>query len=720
MRKALHIVILCTWPFLGQAQLPFGSFDEEFTTIYVEVDDGMESGYRKETITEDTEGNIWVSTNSGILRYDGFQCINFSKFLKRKFSETVKVDQERLVLADSLGQIWIGGAKGLSVYDIHEGTYNRVFLDHPKYHENFRNTVFNLIIFLDKLYVGTENGLYIIDLSTHEVVGSYNTNGEISPGRDHTDFKVQGVYPNISDTILYLQLNDGMHVINLKSNRERLITTCEIKQYEGLPKFEHSFHQGAVFGDYIIAGSWDSGITHFNIKTEEYDIFLPDPTRTKRPTPNILKSTQALNDSIIFHTGRNYGLLYYEFPERKLTMIEGSPYLDYLGLIDSYGHFWVGGSLGLYRSKRQLSQPSSKRRSLQIGEAISEGESLGYVSLENIRKIDLKEAQDDLNLYVSLTQSYDLDSVQYLYKIDNKSWKTINDNTIRLNAISGGNHSLMVRAVFDDTVFEKQLTIYRYIPWYKLWYYQALFGFVLSLLLYLLYRRKLKQELEKEKIKSDYEIKIAKLNTSALRSRMSPHFLFNTLNSIKHHALFKSKEETGEYITDFSFLIRGILEYSELDYIPLKDDVEWIQKYMDIEKRRFRTPFSVEISMDPNINLENEVIPPLLIQPFVENALWHGLLHKEGEDNKILLSYSSIESGYKVEIIDNGIGRKAAQKFKNENEDKKKSLGMKITQERINQLSKLNKYEIRFEVEDLYDQNDNPLGTRIVLLFNRK
>jgi len=673
------------------AQLPFGPFDDEFTTLYISVDDGMESAYRKEMITEDLHGNIWLTTNNGVLRYDGFQCMNFTNFLKDKFPEKVKVDQERVVLADSLGQIWMGGAKGLSVYNLAHGTYEKVFLSPPKYKEDFRNTVIRFFVFHGQLYVGTENGLFIVDMTTHEVIKAYKTNGPIHPSRNHTDFTVQGVYPHLSDSLIYLQLNDGMHIINTKINRESLITTCELPGSEAgaYGRAEHWFHQGVVFGNYIIAGSWGTGITHFDMEREVYEVFLPNPKQQLTPNPNIFKDAKAINDSIIFLPNPDFGLFYYEFPERKLTRFEGTPSgLHHLGMIDSYGHYWIGSTTGLYRSNRQ------------------------FITLENIEKIDLEEYQDNLTVYISFTQSYDLPDILYQYRLDDNQWESIDNNILKLYNISGGNHDLEVRAQSGDIQFSKHLSLYRFVPWYKRWYNILMITLLISGILYLVYRWRLKQELEKERIKSDYELKISQLNTSALRSRMNPHFLFNTLNSIKHHALFKDKEETGEYITDFSQLIRGILEYSDRDFISLSEDIEWMKNYINIENRRFRNPFAFSLRIDQELDLDKLRIPPLLIQPYVENAIWHGLQYKK-DTRKLTIRYDILPDGYSIEIIDNGVGR--SHGLKKIAKSQKKSLGMKITKDRINQINQNKNANIEVTILDLYDHVQKPSGTNVYI-----
>ncbi len=721
MNRLLYIILFSICAFSGQAQFPFGIFADEFQPIPVGNDDGISNTTEKYFFEEDDEGVVWICTDQGLIRYDGFQAINVSRYFKSKFPDLTLSAFVEDVEIDDLRQLWMATPKGLSVYDLKNGTFKNIYLDDAKYPENMRNNLIQLEPFGGNIAACSRNGVYIIDIHTLKVIESYLTDGEAYDHRQSTTHTIHAIYPNFSDSMLYIQASGGMHVINHSSHQRNTYKADfiykEKERYWGDHK--HWFYQGAVLDSMIYSASWGAGIVGFNMNTNTFSNFFPDPTHTLKPNRNILKSLRTLNDSTMIVNSHYRGLYFFNHLKRQLTEIEGSPSAPFEPLIDSHGHYWIGAAKKIFRSNRQLARTGEKYRSLQIGEAFSNGQSLGFISFENKSEILLEEIQDKLKLLVSLSHPFDIE-YQLQYSLCNREWKTIENNMLHLESINGGHHTLSVRAVVDQNIFEtKVISIYKYVPWYKRWYYIALCLLGLALLTYVISNYRIKQALEKEKIKSDYEIQIAKLNTSALRSRMNPHFLFNTLNSIKHHVLFKNKDETGDYITDFSFLIRGILEYSELDYISLRDDIEWIQKYLDIEKRRFRTPFSVEILIDPNIDLENEDIPPLLIQPFVENALWHGLLHKEDKDNKISLSYTSLKKGYQVTIADNGIGRKAAQNFKTDKEEKK-SLGMVITEERIEQISKLNRYDIAIDIKDLYDEKGNALGTKIILTFKRK
>lgn len=669
-------------------------------------------------MSEDQQGLIWMASNRGVLRYDGFQCINISKYLKEKFPDKVKSNQENTVFADSLGQVWMGGNKGVSIYNLHTNEYENIYLDAPLYPENYRNQIKRFVVFNGEMYVCTNNGLYILNMSTLEVNRSYLTSGKIQEDRHNTFHAVQGVYPNLKDSLIYIQANDGMHILNKYTDEERIVITDKLAKSEYWGDNKHWFYQGTVVDDVIVTSTYNTGIVHFDINKEAYDVFLPDPTRKIKPNRNIFKSLTAFNDSISILTGASNGLFIYEYPEKNLTKIIGAPHFGNWGLIDSHGHYWAGKWGEVFRSIRVLGTIGHKYQSLQLGEAFSKGISLGYPTFENMNRIDFEESQNNLKMFLSLTHAYDYDSMVYEYRLCSNEWTLIEENILNIESIKGGLHKLELRARSDETIIDScSIDLFRHVSWYKKWYYLLTLFFTLGFISYLISNRRVKLALEKEKIKSDYELKIAKLNTAALRSRMNPHFLFNTLNSIKHHAIFKAKEETGEYITEFSQLIRGILEYSELDFLSLDEDIEWIRNYINIEKKRFKSPFLSSIEVDPALDLEQEKIPPLIIQPFIENCIWHGLFHKSQGHRKITLQYAKLDNGYQVVILDNGVGREKSKKLNNKGTSKKMSLGMKITQDRFDQINSTSAMKVFNRIYDLYDDNGNANGTKVILQF---
>ncbi len=211
------------------------------------------------------------------------------------------------------------------------------------------------------------------------------------------------------------------------------------------------------------------------------------------------------------------------------------------------------------------------------------------------------------------------------------------------------------------------------------------------------------------------EKQLLTLEQTMLRSQMNPHFLFNSLNSIKLYIINNEKKNAVYYLNKFSKLVRKILEASSLKEIPLAEELETIDLYMNIENIRFSNEINFTISVAENIDTHTIKIPSLILQPFLENAVWHGLSSKDGE-KKITLNVNKSNDGFiHITITDNGIGRTEAEKIKKNKVLKRKSIGIDITKERLTNFSKDYQNSFNIEIIDLFDENKKPTGTQVVL-----
>lgn len=208
---------------------------------------------------------------------------------------------------------------------------------------------------------------------------------------------------------------------------------------------------------------------------------------------------------------------------------------------------------------------------------------------------------------------------------------------------------------------------------------------------------------------------ITSVEMKALRSQMNPHFIFNSLQSIQNFLISNKPEDANEYLLKFSKLMRLVLENSQMQDVTLKDDILTLELYMQLEKLRFTKPFEYEIVVEASVDIDADTIPPLLLQPFVENAIWHGLQYKTDSGN-ILIRIKKEKDMLICVVEDNGVGRSNMQKLKNP-VMKKESLGMKLTEERIILLQKIRGVKATLRVVDLYNEKNVPEGTRVEVLL---
>jgi LytS/YehU family sensor histidine kinase len=209
--------------------------------------------------------------------------------------------------------------------------------------------------------------------------------------------------------------------------------------------------------------------------------------------------------------------------------------------------------------------------------------------------------------------------------------------------------------------------------------------------------------------------KILTLEQDMLRSQMNPHFIFNSLNSIKHYIINSEKENAVYYLNTFSKLIRKILIASKEKDISLADELDTMELYMNVENNRFSNQIEFKISIEDGINIKNIKVPSLILQPFLENALWHGLSSKE-KDKRISLDVKQKDKMHVViSITDNGVGRKFAEEINKRKTLKRKSLGIALTKARLENFSKRYTKMYNLNIEDLYEDNGKACGTKVIL-----
>ncbi|WP_419495038.1 tetratricopeptide repeat-containing sensor histidine kinase [Chryseobacterium bernardetii] len=209
------------------------------------------------------------------------------------------------------------------------------------------------------------------------------------------------------------------------------------------------------------------------------------------------------------------------------------------------------------------------------------------------------------------------------------------------------------------------------------------------------------------------QVKNKKIALQSLRREMNPHFIFNSLNSVNHFIATNNELEANQYLTRFSKLMRGVMENSTDDFIPFQQELDLLQNYLALEKTRFADKFDYEIDVDESLNLQSLQVPGMLVQPFLENAIWHGLRYR-AEKGFLKLSFEKSEQYLKITIEDNGIGIEESKKQKTRHQKTREGRGMKNTLERIQLLNDLYKKNITCSVKD----KENNSGVLVTIQIN--
>jgi sensor histidine kinase YesM len=345
-------------------------------------------------------------------------------------------------------------------------------------------------------------------------------------------------------------------------------------------------------------------------------------------------------------------------------------------------------------------------------------------------RLNLTYKQNYFTINFSSPDHRDNVALQYAYKLED-----YDDNWIycgrRLSAsytnVPGGNYRFLVKVIDNQGKQQEKITafnIYVKPPFWETWWFRLLmFGVFLAIVYWFwqLFRKRQEERKlieEKERKLLEFNKLLAESKLTALRTQMNPHFVFNCLNSIQECIVFEKYKEAQHYLQKFSRLMRLVLQNSDKNLVPLSQEIEMLNLYLELEKLRFTEKFTYEIIYDEDeIDTESIEIPPMLLQPFVENALWHGLLPKK--DNRVLtLSFELLHDDILVcSIDDNGIGRQKSYLLKKNQTSTKKhvSKGIRITQDRLNLISLQYNQHARIEIIDKEDAEGNPTGTKVVI-----
>lgn len=303
--------------------------------------------------------------------------------------------------------------------------------------------------------------------------------------------------------------------------------------------------------------------------------------------------------------------------------------------------------------------------------------------------------------------------VEYRYRLEgyDTTWNYTNERTIRYFNIPDGDYRFMVSAKNENGFWnEKPATFSFYIPKHfsQTWWFRLLFVLSCIIVAWLVVRIYIKQRRLRERMTSD--MLLAELNT--LRSQMKPHFIFNSLNSIQHFILERDEESAHLYLTHFSSLMRKILDNTRQNTISLATEAETLRLYLELEKLRFGENFRYSIFIAPEIDAAVIEIPPMLIQPYAENAIWHGLLLQK-ENPELKISFTVAAKELRCVIEDNGVGREKSREMQKQR--KHTSAGMKNIEERIAILNRVAHSNISILIEDLIHPGGSAAGTRVTI-----
>lgn len=335
---------------------------------------------------------------------------------------------------------------------------------------------------------------------------------------------------------------------------------------------------------------------------------------------------------------------------------------------------------------------------------------------------DLKIPHDRNNIRIEYSGiSYrSAGNISYRYRLAglNDTWQTTHDSYLSFPSLASGKYELQIIATNKFGVRSEMLHIPFIIEallWERTWF-RALVIILIGLILWIFVNLRITRVKKQNDEKISISNRLAELEQMALKAQMNPHFIFNSLNSLQHYVIEKDVAGANKFITEFSRLIRLTLDMSTKTSITIYEEISYITTYLELEKTKFEDKFSYEVKVEPGLNAADWDIPPMILQPYVENSIRHGVRNRRDKLGHIVVSFSRDEAYLICVVEDSGVGRETAAQFKSQMPIEYQSKGMTLTAKRIEMLNRDRSAPVLITIEDLYYEN-KPAGTRVTVRF---
>ncbi|OFX52044.1 MAG: hypothetical protein A2046_16620 [Bacteroidetes bacterium GWA2_30_7] len=331
--------------------------------------------------------------------------------------------------------------------------------------------------------------------------------------------------------------------------------------------------------------------------------------------------------------------------------------------------------------------------------------------------IELDYDKNEITIsYVGLSFK-DAGNLEYRYKLEGTTgnWQTTRLTHIQYSKLAPGDYNFIVYASNENGVWSKTPAKISFVIhpafWQTIWFRLLFILFIIAIVTMIyLYRLKIIKERNKLSQKAN------KYMLLSMGKQLNPHFIFNSLNAIQGFIFKNDKQSSNEYISEFALLMRKTLYNSQNDFIPLADEIELLTSYIKLEVMRFNNKFTYEITVDKQLEIANWKIPPFILQPYIENAILHGLRYKD-ETGHLILKLNYVNNHILCSVEDNGIGREKSEIINKENRKGHISMASKITDNRINMINSLHNFNISMKYFDLQNENGLATGTRVDFVF---
>lgn len=672
------------------------------------------------SIYKDKKGNLWLGTAGlGLVRVDSNSWDVYSASFHSLKKNTVNT-----IYQDSSNILWLGTNIGLITFNIQEETFQEPYLhlttQQIKLWDVKEWRIWSIVEDLSRaLWFGTlRQGLYKLDKKRTEITPYLHIFNSRSTKTDSSAIWLNdGAFCSYRDRYgnLWFGTNQGLY-----------------KLYKGTQHFQIYSHKSAdstsishnhvwyihESGDGTIwLGTSGGGLNALNPRTGSFTHYTEENGLPSNIICGILEDS---HNNLWIST--NKGLARFNTRSKKVTSFgvgDGlfiSEFHFKTCFKDSDGSMYFGGTGGYVHFHPDSISTNTQFPLLAFTSfKVFDRELTADTAVAWKREVRLDHTSNYFSVeFAALDFSNPLKN-SYRYRLIgfDEQWRETDGSRpyASYTNVPPGEYTLWLQGSNSDGVWnEKGISLKVIIEpaWWQTWWFKIavllmLFMMVAALVWWRYRSLKRRAEVERRLIDSQLQ---------ALRSQMNPHFIFNSLNSILHFITTNDPEKAHVYLSKFSKLIRAILEGSRSEFIPLEEEIRVLTLYLELEALRFDNRFSYEIIVDQNIDLQNQQIPPMLLQPHVENAIKHGLIHTV-PDGRLEIRIRREGDHIVCSVVDNGIGRKQAQALKQQSLYKHVSRGIALTKDRIEILNSIHSEHYGVEINDLTDDNGISTGTRV-------
>jgi ligand-binding sensor domain-containing protein len=677
-------------------------------------------------IYQDKQFNYWISTiNEGLYFVSNFD----TKIVELPSKPTVLSRSENSLLAGTeKDEIYSLDTKTLQPRSLYKGKLNhdiyQIYKDEVSGNLYFTSSVFHILSHgkLQEYQVGAVKSVEKIDhkyfaFAASSISGVFTNNSHLKSEWDAVfqNFETQQV-GNLTKTAIFVKSNGKSTIYNDKNKTIYFATNSGLMMISAKKKEELKYKNKSLYLSKL--GVYKGTVYAFSTNEKMYTI--NSENKVSLFSFEKFKITEAIDriafqNELLFVFTQNsvYEINLESNTSKRLATFTKDIQITDAKTID--GKYYFASSKGIiiqsYQKSTQNEIPKLFINSVFINDKKAD------LNIEN----ELNHDENNIKISYTVLSFIPNEKYSVLYSINGSKWNRLDADSknLLLSSLSPNKYEIKLKIDTGNQTRIEKIDFEIKKPYWQNTFALVGFGILTGLLFYLIYRSRIAKirksnQLVIDKIHLEKNVNQSKLK--AIKSQMNPHFFYNALNTLQSYILSNEKKQAIDYLSKFSSLTRTILEMTEKDEISINDEIKALTLYLDIEKARFVNDFSYTISTNFNTEIDNLKIPTMLLQPYIENAVKHGLLHIKDE-KKLELIFEKTEENLKISIIDNGIGRKKSMelnKIKNKNH---KSFATDATQNRIELLNQLNSNNISIEYIDNENDLGFSLGTKVVFIL---